>query len=274
MRVLRRLLTLLVLSGLFWGAWLLWPDADYWWFSRSYEPPARIVQLADQSKMSLQGRRIFYRTSPQIISSRQELSTYCGNKDAEIIELGCFITTNKIYLLDIKQPDLRVQMISVAAHEMLHGAWQRLSQAERRQVEMMLNQALKQNSDDDIRKEIALYKGLEPDQLSNEIHSILATELATLPPDLELYYKKYFIDRSAVVSATKQYNSIFSTLKNQIDELKNKIDSLKNQMDFYERTGRISAYNQLVPQVNELVVEHNAKVALYNSYSYELQKSY
>lgn len=172
----------------------------------------------------------------------------------------------------------------VTAHEFLHDAYTRLGDAERHKVDTMIEQAVSQIHDTDLDARLADYAKTEPGERDNELHSILGTEYANLPAGLEQYYSRYFNNRSAIVRAHAQYQTVFNNRRAQIDQELSTIRSLKaqlagvnSQMTAYKAGGNITAYNALVPrqnalvdQVNSLIAQYNADVEEYNALSQSL----
>jgi len=62
------------------------------------------------------------------------------------------------------------------------------------------------------------------------LHSLLGTQVAQLPDDLEHYYSSLFQDRQSVVSAFWSYKTAFDALDSQLDRLTQEIDGMKAQV--------------------------------------------
>jgi hypothetical protein len=241
-----------------------------WWFLRSYTPPTRIAALADQATMTDVGRRLFYRAQPQIDADRAALTRDCRIDDDKTIELGCYLSNDKLYLLDIQQPELADEMIVTAAHETLHAAYDRYSAAERKTLNAQLQQAAASITDPKLKERLADYQKIEPGEQDNELHSILGTEFGNLPPALEEHYAQYFANRSQLVAYNAAFNRTFDGLHQQIVSLDARIKSEKAQMDALLASRQISAYNGRVPGVNSDIESYNSKVEQYNRYASQL----
>jgi hypothetical protein len=116
-------------------------------------------------------------------------------------------------------------MVSTAVHEMLHAAWQRLPGSERDRLSPFLVAA----SDADrteprvasvIDGEMRHYNAssVESPEMVNELHSILGTQVAGLPPELESYYARYFMDRMVIVALDASSSSTYDGIITRIDE--------------------------------------------------------
>lgn len=253
-----------------------------WWQLRDYAPPTVVSSLASQTTMTDYGRKVFYINRPSLTSD-SEFAKACPNSTAEqTIVLGCYHSNQRgIYLLDVRDPRLEGVEQVTAAHEMLHAAYDRLSSAEREQVEAMLKDYY-QNSltDERIKKTINAYKNSEPDDLMNEMHSIFATEITNLPKALEDYYKKYFTNRAQIVAFANKYQAEFSSreaaveqadrqltgMKKQIDSLQTSVKQKQNEVSTERkrlvalRSSNVETYNAEVPAYNRLVEEYNSQV--------------
>lgn len=238
-----------------------------WWVLRDYQPPARISQLADQAAMTDPGRRLFYRSMPEINADRESLASNCRIDDPRTIELGCYLSTDKIYLLDIQQPELASEMVVTAAHEMLHAAYERLDRKQKVQLAGQLRQAASGLNDARLQKRLAEYGNLEAGEEDNELHSILATEYANLTPELEKHYAKYLANRALIVTYSDEFNRTFDGLREEIDALSRQIQVTRDQMERYKVGGQVELYNSLVPGINRQITLYNQKVDRYNRYS-------
>ncbi len=274
-----------------------------WWRLRGYDPSAAIVQLATDTSMNSSTRRLFYVHHPEL-EDRTQFNDNCPSRGEKTIILGCYITQRGIHLFDVQDPRLEGIEQVTAAHETLHAAYDRLSPSERDDVNEMLERAYDKVNNKRVRDTIESYRNAGDDIL-NELHSILGTEVRELPAELEAYYSKYFLERSKIVAYSEKYEKEFTSRENEAKsimlriekiaaELQSKraaIDSmeqeLSNQYDQLEReraktsdaadfNTRVAAYNnqvavyrQLIAEFNRLVEEHNSLLAKYNAVAVE-----
>lgn len=253
-----------------------------WWRLRDYVPPTVVSALADDTTMTDYGRRVFYVNRPSLTSD-EDFSKACQSSVQEqTIVLGCYHSSQKgIYLLDVKDARLAGVEQVTAAHEMLHAAYDRLNDAERKRVNAMLNDFYANSlADARIKQTIELYKQSEPNDLLNEMHSIFATEIEQLPEPLEQYYKKYFTNRKQIVVYANKYEQEFSSREAEIKEADNQLASWKSQIESlqigltqkrnaldsgrkrltYLRSNDVEAYNEAVPGYNQLIDAYNGQV--------------
>lgn len=251
-----------------------------WWRLRNYTPDARVILLTNETTMTDTARHLFYVNHPQVLSTGT-FSAKCKVGAEKTVVLGCYQSGDQgIYLYDVTDQRLRGVVETTAAHEMLHAAYNRLSQDEKTHIDTLLSTFYTSGlTDERVKKTIEAYRQSEPDELPNEMHSIFATEVATLPAELESYYKKYFSDRVAVVAMAQHYQAEFTSRRDktvaydtQLADLKKKIDTnqansttrrriLNSEyahMQSLRRSGDDSAYNQLVGTYNAHVETYNA----------------
>lgn len=217
-----------------------------------YDPPAEIAALAEDADLSEHGKQLFYVNQPELHGESSFNDVCKGLGDEKSNVLGCF-TGYRIYIFDVKDERLSGVREVTAAHEMLHAAYARLNDAEKDHVNGLLQQQLDNNIEPHVRSLIDVYNRLEPGELLNEMHSILATEQDTLSPRLEEYFSQYFDDRRTVVALADQYRDVFDSLKEQQETLAKEIDQLTEQI------------NTATAQINQQISTHNTDVEAFNT---------
>lgn len=248
---------------------------DQWRLSQ-YEPTVRIEEIARTTTMTSEAQRYFYVAHPQI-DERSAFNEHCDIQEFSIV-LGCYDGRN-IYLYDITEKRLNGIVEVTAAHEMLHAAYDRLSDSERQQVDAMTAHAYKRVNSRRLRDSVAQYRKADPSVVPNELHSILATEVRNLPDELEKYYSQYFTNRKKVVTLSEKYENEFTSRENRVAKLDSelitlraiidanqaRLDSLyaalnveRARMDALRAAGNAGAYNAAVDDYNNQVAEYNA----------------
>jgi flagellar biosynthesis chaperone FliJ len=271
--------SLLVLSAL--AIFIFRQDISDYMRLRSYSPTAEIVALADNTTLLPDYRRLFYVNHPEV-TEKDNFNNHCRDHANEFtIVLGCYIQNNGIYLLNVTDERLKGIKEVTAAHELLHAAYDRLSSKERASINILLEDTFANLVDDRIKSTIELYRQQDPSIVTNELHSILGTEVRTLPSELEEYYSRYFANRSGVVSYSEQYEQAFVERRNQIrdydlqlSELKSTIDAMeanlkqtstnlkaqRDQMNAQRNSGDVTNYNAQVPIYNSRVNQYNRDI--------------
>lgn len=254
-------------------------DISDWWKLRNYQPDARIVQLADDTTMDDGTRRVFYINHPEL-DEKQEFKGRCNTAEQTIV-LGCFIENKGIYLLNVTDERLEGVLEVTAAHETLHAMYARLDESERAKVDKMTADYFATITDERIKSTVENYRAKDPGVVPNELHSILATEVRSLSPELEQYYSQYFKDRKKIVSYSEDYEQAFVDIetkgeqydarladlkqridanKSDIDALGVKIDNEQKRLDALLAANRVDEYNQAVPGYNALIGQYNRVV--------------
>jgi len=218
----------------------------------SYEPSSSIQAIEKRAEFSNKGRFIFYATQPSV-QQQQHFNENCPRQEASSPILGCYTTNDRIYIYDLTNDKLDGIEEVTAAHELLHAVWSRTGQKEREALEVQLHQAYDALTDTELKDRMAYYERNEPGELTNELHSILGTEVATLDESLESYYSQYF-NRKAVVKLHAQYNDIYTSLYSQAEALYKKMTDLAASI-----TSQSSAYDADVKRFSADAQAFNAR---------------
>jgi hypothetical protein len=251
---------------------------------RNFEPSEEISQLVYDTEMTRQGRKHFYISNPEVLSGEVFWDNCSINE--ETIVLGCYTPERRIFLLEVKEQKLEGVVQVTAAHEMLHAAYDRLSRTEKNRVDQLTMRQYEQLTDQRVIDSVEAYRERDPGVVPDELHSILATEVMELSPDLEEYYSKYFYNRQNVVEFAENYKDAFDEAKSQLEELKSRLEQkkaelvsleteinnqfeniqvLRADMDEMLERDEIEEYNSNVDSYNELIQIHKAKVSSYNN---------
>lgn len=238
----------------------------------SYPSPSPAIQtLADNATMTQYAKEIFYSTQPVIDTDRATFNAHCQTPvSSDGVELGCYTSDNRIYILSITNPALSDEMVVTASHEMLHAAYARLSDNQRLTIDQQLEQILPRILNGQLAGELRIYRQTEPGQRDNELHSILGTEYTIVGPTLESYYSQYFTNRQTVVSFAQQFNQTFSNLEYDLATIRQQIKRTRQEMMLDIRQRNITGYNALVSTINALVRKYNNDVTQYNELSRSL----
>lgn len=269
-RISRFILGVLLFAGLG-TVWLERQDIYDWWRLQSYQAPAAVAQLATDTTMNSATRRVFYINHPEV-DDKASFRSHCTNGEREqTIILGCYVQKKGIYVLAVNDSRLAGIEQVTAAHELLHAAYDRLSKSERTRTSELITKAYAGVSDQRIRDTIDAYKRAGAD-VTNELHSILGTEVKNLPPELETYYSQYFTNRARVVSYSETYQQAFTDRKSkvaaydlQLTDLKAQIDA--NQSELGQRAILLEAKRSDLDQLKSsgMVAAYNAEVSSYNA---------
>ncbi len=255
-----------------------------WYKLRGYSAPSEISNIASQDTMTGYATKLFYINHPEILD-RSTFGQKCPNNGGETSTiLGCYLSIQRgIYIFQVSDPTLNGVEQVTAAHEMLHGAWDRLSESKKAEIGAQLLDYYNNHLDNQtIKDQISIYKKTEPNALVNEMHSVFGTEIGKLPSSLETYYSQYFTDRQKIVGLSDSYQQVFINYKDQITTQDNQLKSLKSQIDYnladiktqqatiaeqrsslnnLMNSNQVSQYNSMVPRFNAQVDQYNSLVS-------------
>ena len=283
MSFLKKIISTLLILGLVSAPFIvLWQRQNIYdtWRLHNYQPPIAVVNLANNTTMNSYARKVFYVEQPQL----QSLETFRSNctTSEQTIVLGCYKTKIGIYVYDVADPRLAGVQEVTAAHEMLHAAYDRLSSAEKSRINTLTQQAYATITDERIKKNVEAYREKDPGIVPNELHSILGTEVNSLPEPLESYYKQYFTNRSKIVGYSAQYESEFTnreaavskydeqlkTMKTTIENLNSsldlqgkEIDKENNRLQSLRAQNEVATYNAAIPGYQQMVKRYNQDLA-------------
>jgi len=243
----------------------------------AYTPSSEIQSIVNKSALSETGKFYLF-ASHASIDSASEFNANCQRQEVGNAILGCYSNRN-IYIYDVNNSTLEGIKEVTAVHEMLHAAWDRLSESDIERVSVMLEAAYELNKTPELVDRMSYYSRNEAGQRSNELHSIVGTEMKNIGSDLEEYYSKYFTDRSKVISLFEKYNSIFEELSNKSDSLYSELKDLSDRVSIlsteYEinvtklsndikkynedaESGNFNSISELNSRRNELINRSNA----------------
>ena len=218
-----------------------------------FTPDQEIKALVADSGMSKKGEFHFYSSYPKITDA-EEFNSACQRQERSSPILGCYVPkTNRIFIYNVDNQDLKGIKEVTAAHEMLHVAYSRLSQRERDWLEPRLEAAYSRLANDKLRTRMDYYAKAEPGEKLNELHSILPTEYADLGQELNDYYAKYFDNRQAAIELYSDYSQVFYELEDEARGLESKLESDVKQInaDTSQYQADIQMFNQEVATFNQ-----------------------
>ena len=202
------------------------------WVVWNAEPDATISAYIDRAQLSEHGEFLLLASQPRIADG-EAFNSICGSQEEGAGVLGCYTSRDmRITLFDVTDPQLDGIEEVVAAHEMLHAAWDRMSLARQSELEALLEQQYAALGDDQAFVErMEIYARTEPGQRANELHSIIGTEIVDLIPELEEYYRQYFGDRSVIVQLHITSNAVFVEIEAKSAALIAELDALRTGVE-------------------------------------------
>lgn len=221
------------------------------WLVWNFDTTPTIESYVDRSTMTDHAEFLFKASTPSVATA-ERFNSVCSNHEEGSGVLGCYLSEPKtITLFDITDARLDGMEEVVASHEMLHAAWDRMSDDEHARLTVMLEAEEAKLADDaDFVARMEFYDRTEPREHVNELHSIIGTEVADLAPALEQYYAQYFSNRAALVALHAQSNVVFEQIEAQSAALVEELDALNASIS---ADGLIynSGYDQLNADIND-----------------------
>ena len=220
-----------------------------------FRPTPQMSEVINDIQLTEHGRFMTLAAQP-VLSDRETFNKHCEKKAEQTVVLGCYIGPQRMYIYNVTDDRLSGIREVTTAHEMLHVAYDRLSYAEKKRVNQLVEEALPQvqKTEPDLADRLKIYEKTEPGERSNELHSILGTEAVTLPSQLEEYYSRYFTSRSSIVALAESYDKVFENIKQQQDSLLSSLNVLSKQIDTLT-----SEYESQVENLNQDVDEFNKR---------------
>lgn len=218
-----------------------------------YQPIGAVAQLASRSGMNDTGKFYFYASQPAI-ETAPTFNKECGRKEESTAILGCYNGRN-IYIYNVTNEKLDGIKEVTAAHEMLHAAYARMSDGEKKSVDKLLEaEYAKLKNNKEFAERFAFYDRTEPGERDNELHSVIGTEVSAVSPELEAHYRNYFSNRSKVLALHDKYASVFAELQAEGDELSKQLTALGDTIDQQTKD-----YNTAVTTLNSDIEDFNRR---------------
>ena len=214
--------------------------------SLAFNPTPEISAIQEKLQLTETGEALFKATNPSI-DGNKDFNEFCQSYDQSVTILGCY-AGGDIHVYDIKSEDLNGIIEATVAHEMLHAAWARLSDAEREAISKDLTAVFDANQD-----KLSIVTDYAADAKFDELFARVGTEIANIPESLEKVYARYFKDRKGIVALYEQYHIVFDALSAEIEVLSADIDELKKQIeiDTAEYKRRASVFATEVSSFND-----------------------
>lgn len=249
------------------------------WSSRRYRATRDSSEVLSSLNLTAQGDLV-YRASLTEVDGKDNFKTRCPVNDYENASvLGCY-SDRKIYILKVDEPKLDGVEEVTAAHELLHARFERMSQNDKHEVGVLVNELYRSSKDVETTRLIDNYaKKLGPgESLDNEMFAIFGTQTGDIGARLEKIYAEYFKDRGEIVNKYLKYSSEFRRLEKLIVDYDSQLAGLKTEKDSLEAElislgAQLSSDKQNIDllqnsdsqeQYQSAAQAYNIKVGLYN----------
>ncbi|MBR3132083.1 hypothetical protein IKG33_01580 [Candidatus Saccharibacteria bacterium] len=213
----------------------------------SYKPSSEMSRIRDELKLTDRGQFLFNASQP-VLSGKGEFNANCRTEaDEEIAVLGCY-TSDNIYVYDIDAKELDGIRELTTAHELLHAVWERMSEGERKELDLVLTKTFDQNKsfmEDEI-------KNYDADKKQEEIYVRAGTEVKDLPSDLEKHFKEIFKDQDLIVSYYEKYITVFREIEAEMSRLKGEMEGISAEI-----SSKTAEYENRIAKLNTEIAEFN-----------------
>lgn len=217
-----------------------------------FKPSPEIAQIANDVGLNENGRFYYFASRPELDFAK-EFNGECRSREQGNAILGCY-KNQRIYIYNVNDERLNGLKEVTAAHEMLHAAYERLPESDKKAVNTLLEKEYRKNSDAEFSKRMDYYKRNQPGEEYNELHSIIGTEFADISPQLEDYYKRYFNNRSQVVALHSKYSDKFKELKRGSASLRKELENLSININ-----NASLKYNKDISNLNSEINNFNSR---------------
>lgn len=212
-----------------------------------YQPTAEVESIIKDLQLTDLGERILFASRPELQSS-EDFNENCPI-DADTATLGCY-HLQRIYVYDVQNSSLEGIKQAVMAHELLHAAWERLSDGEKNELTPILVSIYEQN----LEKFSSHMENYNEETRVDELHSVIGTELSVdnYPEKLKKHYARYFRQQSRIIGFYNQYNDKFEKIENNSRELASTIQqNLAHINELNQRyMADLSAFNKDCEEFN------------------------
>lgn len=235
------------------------------WFNRqlvsdavsyyTFHPTAAVEEIAARDLLTEWGKFYLYANNPSV-DGGMAFNKACANKESGTAILGCY-TGDRIYIYKVDDKRLDGIQEVTAAHELLHAVYDRMSDKDKLAINKLVEaEYAKLRDNPQFSKRMEYYARTEPGERDNELHSIIGTEVASISPELEAHYKRYFENRKEIVAFHDAYSSAFTKLADQAKSLEGQMDTLSKQISTQSDT-----YNADVESLNADIQDFNGRAA-------------
>lgn len=215
-----------------------------------YEASAKVGEIVGEIELTKKGERILRATRPSL-EGKSEFNAHCQNGNEATSLLGCY-AGGKIYVFEVTEEKLEKANRVTLAHELLHAAWERMSEGERDRVKSLLDEVYEQKRDW-FEDELKAYSEA---QRTEEIYTRVGTKVRDLPEELEKHYAQYFANREKIVEFYEEYEAPFLELKVELTQLAAKIQQVRDEID----AGR-DEYTKAVAELDAKIDQFNTCAA-------------
>lgn len=220
-----------------------------------FEPTAEIRAIKQKLVLTDEASLLFDASHPRLLAAK-DFNDACGqHSETNSPIIGCY-TMQTIFIYDVDTSELDGIEETTAAHELLHGVYERMSDADKAPINRELEKAYERVKTTELEERMAYYEKNQPGEELNELHSILGSEYADLSTILESHYAKYFTSRKKVLSYHDAYDGVFKRVTNQLQTLNEEINTIVEALN-----QRVRDYNAAVSRLDRDTTSFNERAS-------------
>jgi hypothetical protein len=242
------------------------------------EPPsAAAIAVADRMFLTEEGRAIFYETRPELLTSEQ-FGDRCGDAGEQDSENGLHVTgcyggsggSGRIVVFQPSDPRLDGNVVTTAAHELLHAAYARLGVNEQAEIDSLTDGAVALVAPENpVHEQIASSVGTHPENLGTERFAYLGTQIPGLDPKLEEFFSRFVADRVALIAVYDAQEQLLTDVSTELDQGYQELAAAEQanangwaqyyaDRDYHDRD--LASYNVSVEDYNSRSPEERARL--------------
>lgn len=203
-------------------------------------PAPDVVALADDMHLTAHGRDLLYRAQPELLDAAA-FAGRCDRPDTTAAEggaVGCYVGPRGADLrhadgaIVVYRPaDARLHgfVVTTAAHELLHAAWDDLAAAERTEVTPLLEAVVAGlDPDDPLHEQLTVSVGPYPESRPTELFAYVGTQVwrpGGLGPRVEELYARYVADREALVAVHTGFRGMLDAVSAEVTAAQGALDA-------------------------------------------------
>ena len=233
-----------------------------------FTPTAAVTEQVSRDDMTAEGKFLYLSAHPKV-EAKREFNQTCSAVTTDTSILGCYIeSTKRIYLYHETDARLDGTEETMAAHEMLRAAWDRMSPSQQKALIGPLHLVESTNDDDtiDLADRMKAIRKDDPKDADAELYAIVGSEVPSVSKVLETNYAQYLAKRDTVTTLSAHSRAYLVALQKKIVTLAATMTTLKKTIDS-ER----STFNAAAAKLKSDVAAFNARASRIGGFSSEGQ---
>ncbi|ADG76132.1 hypothetical protein Cfla_3251 [Cellulomonas flavigena DSM 20109] len=242
------------------------------------DPTPEVEALADEMFLTDEGRDLLYVAQPELLGA-EEFAGRCDRGDAGAAgetggAVGCYHSSagglqanGRIVVYTPADARLRPFVVETAAHELLHAAWNELSDGEQDVATRALATVLSGvDPEDDIHEQIAGSVAGQAANRPTELFAYIGTQVwreGGVDPELEALYGRFISDREALVAVHTAFETAIDTMTTDLTTAQQAL--AQRQYDQGVARAQLEADTANLAQYRSTIEQEEARLASLSS---------